>query len=73
MQQNPDMAELWQLAQSSAGQKFLEALRHNGGKTLQQALAKASEGDYTEAKNALTTLLEDPSLREMLAQLGGNL
>lgn len=71
MQQNPDMAQLLQLAQSPAGQQLIAMLQAQGGSDLQNAIAKASAGDYTQAKKAISALLETEEAKKLLQQLGG--
>lgn len=71
MQHNPDMAALLQLAQSPAMQKLMQLMQHSGGEPLQEAMDKASAGDYTQAKRILTELLDSEEAKSLLAQLGG--
>ena len=71
MQQNPDMAQLYQLAQSSAGQKLIAMLQQPGGSQLQEAMMKASAGDYEQAKQTISALLETEDAKKLLQQLGG--
>lgn len=73
MQENRDlsMTELMQMAQSPAGQQLLHILQQNGGKELQQAMAKAALGDFAQAKKALSSLLNDPQARKLLEELEG--
>lgn len=73
MQQTPDLAALMRLAQSPGAQQLFSALLASGGQELQQAMEKASAGDYGDAKKTLSSLLEDPKLRALVQQLGGKL
>ncbi len=72
MQQNPDLAKLMQLAQSPAGQKLIAMLQQNGGTTLQNAMEKASAGDYEDAKRSISALLNNQEAKALLQQLGGS-
>lgn len=71
MQQNPDMAQLAQMARSPAGQRLMGMLQQSGGQELQEALNKASGGDYADAKKAISALLQDPQVQDLIKQLGG--
>lgn len=64
-----DMSELLRLAQSPAGQQLIALLQRSGGNTLQNAVAKASSGDYAQAKQAISSLLENPEVQALLKQL----
>ncbi len=72
MQQNPDMAQLLQMAQSPAGQKLIALLQQSGGNQLESALQKASQGDYTDAKSTIQSLLGNAEAQALLRQLGGS-
>ena len=71
MQQPTDLSKLMQLARSQAGQLLIALLQQNGGEALQNALTKASAGDYSQAQQTLSQLLEDPQAKQLLSQLGG--
>ena len=71
MEQQPDMLALMQLARSPAGQELLSLLQRTGGQQLQNAMARASAGDYADARDTISALLEDPRMRQLLQQLGG--
>lgn len=64
-----DMSEILRLAQSPAGQKLLSLLQQSGGAQLQNAISSASNGDYTQAKQTLSSLLADPEAQKLLKQL----
>ena len=72
MQQPTDFSSLLQLAQSPAGQQLIALLQRNGGGTLQEAISKASAGDYTQAQKTISALLDTPEAKELLQQLGGS-
>lgn len=69
MQPSPDMAQLWKLAQSPAGQQLLALLQRSGGSQLQSAVEKASAGDYQDAQRTLSSLLSSPEAQSLLKQL----
>lgn len=64
------MVEAMRLAQSPAGQQLLQLLQKTGGDKLQQAMARAAAGDYAQAKETISRLMEDPEARRLLSQLG---
>ena len=64
-----DMSELFRLAQSPAGQQLITLLQRTGGNELQNAVAKASSGDYEQAKQTLSSLLASPEAQALLKQL----
>lgn len=67
--QNP-MQEAMKIAGTPAGQQLIQLLQQNGGEELRQAMAKAAAGDYAQAKQALTSLLDTPEAKKLLDQLG---
>lgn len=72
MQQSPDFTQLLRLAQSPAGQQLLAMLQRSGGSELQSAIAKASAGDYSEAKKTLSALLSTPEAQALIRQMEEN-
>lgn len=69
MQSTPDFSQLMKLAQSPAGKQLLAMLQASGGNTLQNAVKKASDGDYDQAKAMLASLLNNPQAQALLKQL----
>ena len=69
-QSAPNMQEMMKIAASPAGQELLAALRQRGGNELNHALQKASSGDYTDAKTALTALMDTPEMKALMQHLG---
>ncbi len=59
------------LAQSPQGQQLAALLQQLGGPDLHQALQRASAGDFSQAKQAISALMENPQARQLLEQLGG--
>lgn len=75
MQKNSDqfsMQEAMRLAQSEAGQQLFALLRAQDGGAVDQAMAQAAAGDYTQVKQTLSSLLSSPQVKAMLEQLGRN-
>lgn len=64
-----DIASLLRIAQSPQGQQFLSLLNKTGGTQLQHALAKASEGDYQQAKDIVSELLSTDELQRLVKAL----
>lgn len=73
MEQNLDLNQLMKLAQSPAGQKLLQLLQQQGGTQLRSAAQKASAGDYAQAKQMLSGLLNTPEAKQLLQALEENL
>ena len=67
--QNFSMQDALRLARSDAGQQLFSLLKESDGKALQQAADLAAAGDYRQAGNALSKLLEDPQIQAFLKQL----
>lgn len=67
---NFNMVEIMKMAQSPAGQQLLCLLQQKGGAELQQAMTKASAGDYEQAKQMLSSLLQDPDAKKLMDTLG---
>lgn len=70
-QGNFSMQEAMRLANSPAGRQLIAMLQQQNNADLQKAMSSAASGDYTQAKNALSSLLSDPKAVELLKQLGG--
>ena len=70
--QQPDLSYLMQLAQSPAGRQLMGLLQKNSSDLLQTAASQASAGDYLEARKTLAPLLDQPEVKKIIQQLGGN-
>lgn len=66
-----DFENARKLAQSPEGQKLAALLQQLGGPDLEQAMKQAAKGDFSQAKLALTSLMQNPQARQLLEQLGG--
>jgi len=72
MQNSQDaIREAMKLAQTPAGKQLIQLLQSTGGQDLQKAMDRANAGDYTGAKNALSSLLQSEEARKLLNQMGG--
>ncbi|MBQ7416263.1 MAG: hypothetical protein IJW14_04420 [Oscillospiraceae bacterium] len=73
MRKNSDnfsMQDAMRLAQSEAGQQLFAMLRAQNGDAVDQAMAQAASGDYSQIKQTLAGLLSSPQVQTMLEQLG---
>ena len=68
--EKPSMQDILRMAQSPAGQQLIRILQQNGGQELQQAMAKAAAGDYSKAKEAISSLMQDPKVKKMMEEMG---
>lgn len=59
------------LAQNPAAQQLIKLLQANGGHELQAALEKAAAGDYANAQQAISSLMQDPKAQQLFEKLGG--
>ena len=57
-------------AGTPAGQQLLNMLQQSNNPALQQAMQKAAEGDFQQAKQAMAALLQDPQIKKLLEQMG---
>ena len=73
MQQMPDMAVLFKIAQSPAGQKLLAMLQTNNSTELDQIAATAASGNLEEAKQKISSMLSSKDAQELLKQLENTL
>lgn len=58
------------LAGTPAGQQLLNMLQRSNDPALQQAMQKAAAGDFQQAKQAISALLQDPQVKKLLDQMG---
>lgn len=65
-----DMAEIMRMAQSPAGRQLIGALQQRGGEDLRQAMEKAAAGDYSQARQMISALLDSPDMKKLLEQFG---
>lgn len=71
MQNNdPTIQEAMRLAQSPAGRQLIALLQQQGGAQLQDAMEKAAAGDLSQAKQALSSLLNTAEAKALLDKMG---
>lgn len=72
MEYNPEtIRQAMKMAQTPEGQQLIRMLQASGTADLQKAMASASGGDYTAAKQALSAVLNNPEAQRLLRQMGG--
>ena len=69
--QNFSMQEAMRLANSDAGQRLLAILKQSDSANLQQAMAQASAGNYSDAQKTLSSLLASREVQELMKELSG--
>lgn len=63
--------EAMRLAKTPAGQQLLNMLQQNNSEDLRRAMEKAAAGDLSQAKEAVSAMLKDPQVQQLLEQMGG--
>ena len=71
--QNFSMQDAMRLANTPAGQQLIKLLQQQGGADFQSAMSSAAQGNYDQAKKALSALMDSPEIMALLNQLGGKL
>ena len=66
-----DMSQIMRMAQSPAGKKLIAMLQSNNSDAMQQAMKRAAEGDYSQAKQEIEKILSTPEANRLLEQLRG--
>ena len=66
-----DMSQIIRMAQSPAGKKLIAMLQSNNSDAMQQAMKRAAEGDYSQAKQEIEKILSTPEASRLLEQLRG--
>ena len=66
-----DMSQIMRLAQSPAGKKLIALIKQNDSDEMQQAMKRAAEGDYSQAKSAINKFLSTPEASTLIEQLRG--
>lgn len=65
------MEQIMAFAASPAGKQLIELVQNKSGADLSKAQSYAAAGNMEQAKNELSSLLEDPKIKELLRQFGG--
>lgn len=66
-----DMSQIMRMAQSPAGKKLIALLKQNDSDEMQQAMKRASDGDYSQAKQAIEKFMSTPEASALIEQLRG--
>lgn len=66
------MNDVKRIAKSQAGQQLFDHLKNTNSNALNDAMAQASAGNMEGVKAAMSELMNDPKVQQMLRQLGGN-
>ena len=59
------------LAKSPAGQQLINLLKNADSSAVQKAMEQANAGDYSQARQSLSALLQSEDAKNLLRQLGG--
>lgn len=71
MQSNEtDLQRAKELAGSNAARQLMELLQRSDPQQLQKALDSAAKGDFRQAQQALSPLINDPKAQKLLRELG---
>lgn len=68
---NFSMQDAMKLANSEKGKQLLNQIQKSNPKELDQAMAQAAQGDYSQLSQTLKPLLASAQIQELLKQLGG--
>lgn len=69
---NFSMQDAVRLAGTPAGQQLIKLLQQQGNVDFQAAMSSAAQGNYDQAKQALSSLMNSPEIMALLQQLGGS-
>lgn len=64
------MQEVLRMASTPAGKQLIALMRQKGGSEFQKAMEDAASGNYTQAKQVIESLLNDPKAQQFLKELG---
>ena len=67
---DPSMSQILKLAKSKEGRQIYDRLREAQPETINSAMSSAAAGNYEEVKSAMSSLLANPEIRELLRKLG---
>lgn len=66
----PSMSQIVKLAKSKEGRQLYDLLRMTQPEAVNNAMSSAAAGNYEEVKSAMSSLLANPEIRELLKKLG---
>lgn len=64
-----DYAELLKLANSPSGSKLVELMKHNTDSNLDELMNKMQAGDFTQAKEFIQRLLQQPEAQKLIKEM----
>ena len=67
--QDQTIQKAMELAKTSDGQQLLQKLQQTGGTNLEEAMKKAAAGNFSQVKQVLSQLMNDPEVRKLLDTL----
>ena len=65
------MEQAMAFAKTGAGQQLIQLLQQKNNPDISKAAQAAASGNTAQAKEALSTLLSDPQVQQLLKQFGG--
>ena len=66
-----DMSQIMRMAQSPAGKKLISLFKSSDSDEMQQAMKRAADGDYSQAKKAIDKFLSTPEASALVEQRRG--
>lgn len=57
------------MAKSDAGRRLFSVLQQENGEAVSKAMEHAAAGDYEQVKQAMSSMLASPQVRELMEQL----
>ena len=69
---NRAIQEAKKLAGTPEGKQLASLLQNLGGNEIQQSMDAAAAGDFRQAQQVLSALMNNPEARALLEKLGGN-
>ena len=73
MQKNSDnfsVQEAMRLAKTPAGQQLIAILKDQDPRAIQKAMSHAASGNYNDAKEVISALLQNEDIQKIMKQLG---
>ena len=59
------------LAETPEGRQLVQMLQQLGGTDLQTAIDSAAAGDFQQAQQVISALMQNPDAKQLLGKLGG--
>lgn len=64
-----DYDAIRKMADSDAGKQLIQLVQTQGGSKMKSALKKAEDGDFTEAQEILSRILQNPEASKLMQQM----